>query len=220
MFTKKRLFIVAAVVAAGVVAAAAGAITASSTSSRGHGLAFAATKSAKADTSALDPTGWRSIPEAQATLAAKSDETKSQLGLTSDVIATTSAIYTFPDSAGPFAGLIIYGVSRADGSDCYFLLGDGDCWADAPALDASRKALPVEVGVSDFDGPSGALPIVLFGHVAAQVKSVELNCNGSNYAASITGDIVTWIAPTSSIGPADCTLTAALPDGRTFSEQL
>ena len=221
MFTKKRLFILAAATAAVIAAGAAGAITslASNSTARGHGLALAS-KSARANSNALDPTGWRTVTEAQATLAAKSDQTKADLGLTPGVIASTQAIYTFADSTGPFAGLTIYGVTRGNSGGCYFLIGDGDCWAHAPVADAPGQALPVQAGISDFDGPTGPLPIVLFGHVAPQVKTVDLNCSGSSYPASISGDIVTWIAPNSTIGPADCTLTATLAGGRVFSEQL
>lgn len=221
MFTRNRLFILAAVTAAAIAAAAAGAITsrASNSTARGHGMIVART-AAKADSPVLDPTGWRTVAEAQATLNAKSDQTKTDLGLTPDVIASLQTIYTFPSAAGPFAGLNIYGATRGSSGGCYFLLGDGDCWAHPAAADAPGQALPVQAGVSDFDGPAGPLPVVLFGHVAPQVNAVALTCNGSTYPASITGDIVIWIAPSPDIGAADCTLTATLAGGHTFSEQL
>jgi hypothetical protein len=221
MLTKRRFLIMTGVTVGAIAAAAAGAITSRASNSTAHGHGMAVTRTtATAGSPALDPAGWRTVAEARATLNSESDQTKAELGLKPNVIASLQAIYTFSSATGPFAGLNIYGVSRGNSGGCYFLLGDGDCWAHPPAVNAPGQALPVQAGVSDFDGPAGSLPIVLFGHVAPQVETVVLSCNGSTYTASISDGLVTWIAPSPDIGAADCTLSATLAGGHVFNEQL
>ncbi len=233
MPSKSRIVIAAIVLAS--AGAAAGALAAPSNSVRKaairparyalHRLAGAESPTTKAKpltrTTLPPPSlGWRSVAEAQASLAGMSVETRSQLDLTPAVIATTQAVYTFSASSGSFAGLTVYGVDRGNAGSCYFLLGNGDCWAHAPAIGAPGQALPVQVSTSDFDGPKGLLPVVLFGHVAPEVTSVTLSCGAGSYSASLSGDTVTWVAPDASLKASDCTLNAAISNGGSFSERL
>ena len=74
--------------------------------------------------------------------------------------------------------------------------------------------------VSDFDGPTGGLPIVVFGQVAPQVSSVTITCFGTPYEATVTRGVVTWVAPTAAIGPRDCALEASVSGGETYKTQL
>lgn len=167
----------------------------------------------------IDRRGWNSVAQARVSLAAEDPVLKSRLGLTPSVIATTRAIYTFPSSAGVFAGVSFFEVSRPGRGSCFFMLGDSDCWARPPAIDEPGRALPVQFSVTDLDGPFGPIPIVLTGVVAPQVARVTMTCFGRSYALPIRGKVIAWVAPRADIGGADCELRAALAGGGVYRAQ-
>jgi hypothetical protein len=50
------------------------------------------------------------------------------------------------------------------------------------------------------------------------VRSVTYTCGDRTYPATIAGDIVTFIAPSSSLRADDCTENAALASGKVVSK--
>lgn len=215
MFTRLRLILFTAVAAA--LAATAGVIAAQSAApvERGHGLPSAASGGA----AALDPTGWATLAEARTSLADISTDTRAQLGLSAVSIADARLAFTFPGTTPHFAGISVYEVRRPGRGSCLFLLDSGGCSANDPAIRAA-DALPVQLKVADFDGPTGGLPIVAYGQVAPQVASVTITCFGTPYEATVAKGVVTWVAPTAAIGPRDCALEAAVTGGESYRSQL
>jgi hypothetical protein len=217
MFRKSRVIVIVA--GAALAAGAAGVIAsqASQPQGRGHGSPLALRQGPPPT---LNTKGWANVAEARASIDAQQPESKAELGLTPAAIAATRSIYTFPATTPVFGGISIYEVPRPGRGSCIYLLDSAGCSANAAAIDKPGEALPVQVGVTDFDGPTGAIPIVLAGEVAAQVKAVTMTCFGTTYKATIAGRVVAWVATTADIGAADCVLRATLTNGRVFSEQL
>lgn len=214
MFSR-RLILFTAVAAA--LAATAGVIASHSVEpvERGHGMPAAADRQAAPP----ETSGWSNLGEVRQSLANISIETRAQLELTPASIAGTRVAFTFPDATPNFGGISVYEVRRPGKGSCLFMLDAGGCGANNPAVRAA-DALAVQLSVSDLDGPSGPLPIVLFGQAAPQVSSVEVTCSGTTYKVTLAEGIVAWVAPTASIGPRDCTLEAAVTGGETYRTQL
>lgn len=217
MSSKSR--VIALFVGATLIAALAGAVVsyASSSQGRGHGSPLAVKAGPPP---AVDTTGWANAEQARASLAAQNPASLAEFGLTPAAIASTRAVYTFPAGTPSFAGVSVYQVSRPGRGSCLYLLDSGSCTARAAALGAGSDALPVQVSVTDFDGPTGPVPVALVGDVAPEVIGVSLACAGTSYEATLSGRLVTWIAPSAAIGANDCTLRATLAGGREWSERL
>jgi hypothetical protein len=218
MFSRNRLV---AIIAVAILVGAVAGVIAAQAGTNGKPRADTAPPAEAASTSSqsADTTGWDSVAAVQATLSAAGDESNGQFDLTDAAIASTHVIYTFPPSTPAVGGASIFEVPRDGEGPCVFLVGTGDCWAQPPAVDAT-VALPVQVGMSDFDGPSGPLPVVLFGQVAPEVKAVTLICKDATYSATISDGLASWVAPSSDITPSDCELNAPLASGEVFSERM
>jgi hypothetical protein len=214
----RRGLVVGVIVGCALAAGVAGFLTARSPKPLppGHGSPLALRAG---PTRPIDTSGWDSVTKARASLAAEEPALKSRLGLTPSVIATTRAIYTFPSSAGVFAGVSFFEVSRPGRGSCYFMLGDSDCWARPPAIDEPGRALPVQFSVTDLDGPFGPIPIALTGVVAPEVTRVTMTCFGRTYLLPIRGKVIAWVAPSADIGGADCELRGKLAGGGVYRVQ-
>lgn len=215
MFSRHRLILLTAVTAA--LAATAGVIAGQSAEpvERGHGMPSALDRPAAPP----ETRGWSNLSEVRESLANISAETRAQLELAPASIAGTRVAFTFPDATPHFGGISVYEVRRPGKGSCLFMLDAGGCGANNPAVRAA-DALPVQLSVSDFDGPSGPLPIVLFGQAAPQVSSVTVRCFDTTYETTLAGGVVTWVAPSAAIGPRDCTLDAVIAGGETYKTQL
>jgi hypothetical protein len=52
------------------------------------------------------------------------------------------------------------------------------------------------------------------------VRSVTYTCAGRSYPATISGDVVTFIAPSSSLRADDCTENTTLAGGKVVSKRV
>jgi hypothetical protein len=137
-----------------------------------------------------------------------------QVGLTASEIAATRSIYHFPPGGGSYAaGLDVY---RAP------LVNGGDCIAFAAAVGCTRippnDAEPLMGLGLDPDAERSGEPFVLISIKAPDVRSVTYTCGGRTYPATIDGDVVTFIAPSSSLRADDCTENATLASGKVVSK--
>jgi hypothetical protein len=154
------------------------------------------------------------LDDAKALLSRAS--THLNVGLTDNEIASTRSIYHFPSTAGSFAaGLDAYGAPLANG---------GYCIAFAAAVGCSRippnDAEPL-IGLGlDPDAERSGEPFVLISIKAANVRSVTYTCGGRSYPATISGDIVSFIAPSSSLRADDCTENVTLAGGKIVSKRV
>lgn len=156
----------------------------------------------------------RSLADAKAVLARAS--LHRDVGLTDTEIAATRSIYHFPSTTGSYAaGLDAYRAPLANG---------GHCIAFAAAVGCSRTppndAEPL-IGLGlDPDAERSGEPFVLISIKAANVRSVAYTCGGRSYPATISGDVVTFIAPSSTLRADDCTENVTLADGRVVSKRV
>jgi hypothetical protein len=136
--------------------------------------------------------------------------------LTDSDIAATRSIFHFPSTASSYAaGLDAY---RAP------LAGGGDCIAFASAVGCTRTppndAEPVMALVLDPDAERTGEPFVLIGTKAPDVRSVTYTCGGRSYPATISGDVVTFISPSSSLRADDCTENVTLAGGKVILKRV
>ena len=70
----------------------------------------------------------------------------------------------------------------------------------------------------DPDAERMGEPFVVIGIMAPNVRSVTYTCEGRTYPATISGDVVTFIAPSSSLRADDCTENVTLASGKVVSK--
>jgi hypothetical protein len=156
----------------------------------------------------------RTLDDAKAFLSRAS--TRLDVGLTRSEIAATRSIYHFPSGAGSFAaGLDVYRAPLAGGGDCIAFAAAVGC-TRTPANDAEPL---MGLGL-DPDAERSGEPFVLISIAAPDVRSVTYTCGGRTYPATIAGDVVTFIAPSSSLRADDCTENVTLPGGRIISKRV
>jgi hypothetical protein len=154
----------------------------------------------------------RTLGDAKALLSRAS--TRLNVGLTNADIAATRSIYHFPSGAGSYAaGLDAYRAPLADGGDCIAFASAVGCTRTPP-----NDAEPVMALVLDPDAERSGEPFVVIGTKAPGVRSVTYSCGGHTYSATISGDVVTFIAPSSSLRADDCTENATLASGKVVSK--
>lgn len=215
MLKRNRLIVLVAGLA--LLAASVGAIVSQASSPRGHGSRLALPAGPPPP---INPTGWNNVDEARASLAAIDPASRAVFGLSEASLAQTRVFYTFPASTPSFGGISVFEVPRPGRGSCLYILDTGGCTAHPAAVNAPGEALPVQASVTDWDGPTGPLPILLVGDVAPQVKAVTLTCNGTTFQATVSRNVVAWVAPSAAIDSADCVLRATLATGALFTEQL
>jgi hypothetical protein len=156
----------------------------------------------------------RTLDDAKALLSRAS--THLNVGLTDNEIAATRSIYHFPSTAGSFAaGLDAYRAPLANGGNCIAFASAVGCTRTPP-----NDAEPVMALVLDPDAERTGEPFVVIGTKGPDVRTVTYTCGGRTYPATISGDVVTYIAPSSSLRADDCTENATLADGRVISKRV
>jgi hypothetical protein len=136
------------------------------------------------------------------------------VGLTEAEIASTRSIYHFPSTIGSYAaGLDVYRAPLAKGGDCIAFAAAVSCTRIPP-----NDAEPLMGLGLDPDAERSGEPFVLISIKAPDVRSVGYTCGGRTYPATIAGDVVTFIAPSSSLRADDCTENATLASGKVVSK--
>jgi hypothetical protein len=214
MLKRKRLIVL---VAAAIVAAGSAGALVSHASPSHRRLSQTIVRTSVAPP--INTAGWSNVDEARASLEAIDPSSRAEFGLSQAALAQIRVFYTFPASTPSFAGVLVFEVPRPGRGSCFYVLDTGGCSAHRAALN-DPDALPVQAGVTDWDGPRGPLPILLVGDVAPQVKAVMVTCDGNSYSATVSANVVAWVAPSAAIDPKTCVLKASLASGKTFSESL
>jgi hypothetical protein len=154
----------------------------------------------------------RTLDDAKAILSRAS--TRLNVGLTNAEIASTRSIYHFPSTISSYAaGLDAYRAPLANGGDCIAFAAAVGCTRTPP-----NDAEPVMALVLDPDAERAGEPFVVIGTKAPDVRSVTYTCGGQTYSATISGDVVAFIAPSSSLSADDCTENATLVSGKVVSK--
>ena len=71
-----------------------------------------------------------------------------------------------------------------------------------------------------MDAERAGEPFVLVSVKAPDVRSVTYTCAGAAYSATISGDVVAFVAPTSALRADDCTENVTLAGGRVISKRV
>jgi hypothetical protein len=154
----------------------------------------------------------RTLADAKAILSRAS--TRLDVGLTAGEIAATRSIYHFPSTVGSYAvGLDVYRAPLAKGGHCIAFAAAVGCTRTPP-----NDAEPVMDLVLDPDAERAGEPFIVVGTKAPDVRSVTYTCAGRTYPATISGDVVTFIAPSSSLSADDCTQNVTLAGGKVVSK--
>jgi hypothetical protein len=154
----------------------------------------------------------RTLDDAKGILSRAS--TRLNVGLTDAEIASTRAIYHFPSTIGSYAaGLDVYRAPLANGGDCIAFAAAVGCTRIPP-----NDAEPLMGLGLDPDAERSGEPFVLISIKAADVRSVTYTCGGRTYPATIAGEVVTFIAPSSSLRADDCTENVTLASGKVVSK--
>jgi hypothetical protein len=156
----------------------------------------------------------RTLDDAKALFSRASS--RLNVGLSVRDIAATRSIYHFPSSVGSYAAsLDVYRAPLAKGGDCIAFAAAVGCTRTPP-----NDAEPVMALVLDPDAERAGEPFVVIGTKAPDVRSVTYTCGGHTYLATIAGDVVTFIAPSSSLSADDCTQNVTLPGGKVVSKGI
>jgi hypothetical protein len=154
----------------------------------------------------------RTLEDARAIFSRAS--TRLNVGLTDSDIAATRSIYHFPSTVGSYAaGLDAYRAPLTNGGNCIAFAAAVAC-ARIPPNDAE----PVMALVLDPDAERAGEPFVVIGTKAPDVRSITYTCGGHTYPATIAGDVVSFIAPFSSLSADDCTQNVTLVGGKVVSK--
>jgi hypothetical protein len=156
----------------------------------------------------------RSLADAKSLLARAS--IRMEVGLTDSEIAATRSIYRFGAAGGSYAaGLDAYRAPLANGGYCIAFAAAVGCTRTPP-----NDAEPL-IGLSlDPDAERSGEPFVLVAIKAPNVRSVTYTCGGPSYPAAIAGDVVTFVAPSSSLRADDCTENVILAGGKVVSKRV
>lgn len=202
------LAVVAVSLGAGLaVAGAVGAFASSSTSPNARAKASAA--------SASSVPVLRTSPDAVAFLSAHEAALTRIAPLTASDIAQTRVVFTFPTGGSGFsAGQAVFQTPLAAGGYCLTFAGDVSC------TKGFTPDVPVAGIATDPDGPTTGQPFVLVAIKQPDVSSVTYTCRGQAYTATISGDVLTFVAPSAALDPSDCTETATLANGRVVTHVL
>jgi hypothetical protein len=160
------------------------------------------------------PIQLRSTDDAKAMLSRAS--IRGSVGLTDADIAATKPIYRFGDGAGNFAaGLSAYRTPLANGGFCVSFAAAVGCTRVPPSA-----AEPL-IGLGfDPDAERGGEPFVLISLSAPDVRSVTYTCAGTTYPATMSGSLVAFVAPTSSLRADDCRENVTLASGKVVSKPV
>jgi len=154
----------------------------------------------------------RTLDDAKALFSRAS--TRLNVGLSASDIAATRSIYHFPSTIGSYAaGLDAYLAPLANGGDCIAFAAAVGCTRTPP-----NDAEPLMGLGLDPDAERSGEPFVLISIKAPDVRSVTYSCGGRTYPATIAGDVVTLIAPSSSLRADDCTENVTLASGKVVSK--
>lgn len=174
-----------------------------------------AVREARATSRAVPPTpiAVRSLSDAIAFMNARDPEFRAHSGLTRAAIAQTRTIYTFGSGLPNFArDLSAYRTPLANGGFCISFANATSC-TDRPPTHAEPV---IGLGI-DIDVERAGEPFVLVGIKAPDVTSVTYSCGGQTYPATITGDTVTFVAPSNALRADDCVTNASLRSGEVVS---
>jgi len=139
---------------------------------------------------------------------------REDVGLTDGEIAATRPIYRFGAAAGSYAaGLDAYRAPLANGGYCIAFAAAVGCTRTPP-----NDTEPFIGLALDPDAERSGEPFVMVGIKAPDVRSVTYTCGGRSYPAAIAGDVVTFVAPSSSLRADDCTQNATLASGEVVSK--
>jgi hypothetical protein len=142
--------------------------------------------------------------------------TRLDVGLTDAEIASTRSIYHFPSTNPSYAaGLDAYQAPLPNGGYCIAFAAAVGCTRTPP----SDTEPLIGLGL-DPDAERSGEPFVLISIKAPNVRTVAYTCGGRSYPATISGDVVTFIAPSSSLRADDCTENATLVGGKVVSKRV
>jgi hypothetical protein len=156
----------------------------------------------------------RTLDDAKAILSRASR--RLNVGLTGSEIASTRSIYHFPSTTGSYAaGLDAYRAPLANGGNCIAFAAAVGCTRTRP-----NDAEPIVALALDPDAERTGEPFVVIGTKAPDVRAVTYTCGGRTYPATVSGDVVTFIAPSSSLRADDCTENVTLAGGKVVSKRV
>lgn len=159
------------------------------------------------------PSPIRSTDEAVAALT--SLEARSHVGLTQSDIASTSPVYRFGTRTGAFtAGLSVYRTPFESGF-CLTFASATSCTRVLPSAPEPLIGLALDV-----DAERAGEPFVVISVKAPNVRSVTYTCAGTTYPATISGDVVAFVSPKSTLRADDCTESVTLAGGRILSKRV
>jgi len=140
-------------------------------------------------------------------------EARSNVGLVQADIAATHAIHRFGATGTYAAGLSVYRTA---------FKGVGFCLTFAVATNCTRvppSASEPLIGMAlDPDAERTGEPFVLVSVKARGVRAVTYTCGGTTYPATISADVVTFTAPSSSLRADDCTQNVTLASEKVVSK--
>jgi hypothetical protein len=156
----------------------------------------------------------RTLADAKSVLSRASVRT--DVGLSDGEIAATTSIYRFGAASGSYAaGLDVYRAPLANGGSCIAFTAAVACTRTPP-----NDTEPL-IGLGlDPDAERAGEPFVLISIKAPKVRMVTYTCGGRLYPATISGDVVTFIAPSSSLRADDCTENVTLAGGKVVSKRV
>jgi hypothetical protein len=154
--------------------------------------------------------------DAEQALRATDRQFIADVGLTESDIATTHAIYTFDSRLGNFAaGMSVFKTSLRGGGYCLTFVRPTACTHVYPS------ATEPLIGIGyDPDGERSGQPFVVISLRNPSVKAVSYVCAGSTYPAAISGDVVTLIAPSSTISLNDCSEQVTFANGQVLTKPV
>jgi hypothetical protein len=138
------------------------------------------------------------------------------VGLSDSEIAATRSIYRFGAAGGSYAaGLDAYRAPLTNGGYCIAFAAAVGCTRTPPS-----DAEPLIGLALDPDAERSGEPFVVVSIKAPNVRSVTYTCGGRSYPAAIAGDVVTFVAPSSSLRADDCTENVTLASGKVVSKRV
>lgn len=155
----------------------------------------------------------RSTQDANTFFGSRDDGFRQSSGLSADDPANTREIYRFDDQLANFAaGLSAYKTDVAKGGFCITFANATSCSPEAPTAEEPLKGIGF-----DPDAEDGGQPFVLISIKASEVTGVTYTCAGTTYSATISGKVVVFISPSSSLAAGDCVANSTFSSGEVLS---
>lgn len=167
-------------------------------------------------TAGSQQTPIRTASDAEAALEGTDSGFQADVGLSATDLPQTHAIYTFDPALNNFAGgQSVFETPLSHGGYCLTFSGAISCTHTLPST-----AEPL-IGVGyDPDFERSGEPFVLVSIREPTVRAVSYLCSGTSYPAEISGNVVAFISPSSSLSVEDCSEVVTFANGRELSKHV